>query len=129
MLFRSKSDTEVLVELVVERGTAAFPQLRGMFAVALWDARERVLLLARDRIGKKPLYWFHDRDGLYFASEIKALLALPNCPRTIDPNVLDLYLTYEAIPGTNTIFSGVHRLAPASVLTWTPGREPRIETY
>jgi len=127
--FRTRSDTEVLVHLFEDKGAAAIPELRGMFAIAAWDRRERRLLLARDRPGKKPLYWFQDARGLYFASEIKALLALPNCPREIDPAAIDLYLAFEAIPGTRTVFKGVHRLAPASTLSWSPGAEPRIETY
>jgi asparagine synthase (glutamine-hydrolysing) len=127
--FRTRSDTEVIVHLIEDQGARAFAQLRGMFAIAAWDARERTLRLARDRAGKKPLYWFRDRDGLYFASEIKALLVLPNCPREIDLEALDLYLTYQSVPGARTIFRGVHRLPPASVLTWRPGGEPAIDTY
>ena len=127
--FRTRSDTEVLVHLFEDLGVAAIPHVRGMFAIAAWDRRTRTLVLARDRPGKKPLYWFEDTRGLYFASEIKALLALPNCPRELDPNAIDLYLAYEAIPGTGTVFKGVQRLAPASTLTWTPGARPRIETY
>jgi asparagine synthase (glutamine-hydrolysing) len=127
--FRTRSDTEVLVHLIEERGRDALPLLQGMFALAAWNSRTRELLLARDRAGKKPLYWFQDRAGFYFASEIKALLTLPNCPRAIDPGALDLYLTYDAIPGTKTIFRGVSRLPPASVLTIAPGSSPRIETY
>ncbi len=127
--FRTKSDTEAILYLFRDRGAEAVRALRGMFAIAAWDRRTRTLLLARDRIGKKPLYWFEDARGLYFASEIKALLAVPSCPREIDPEAIDLYLAYEAIPGTRTIFKGVHRLAPASTLTWTAGAGPRIETY
>jgi asparagine synthase (glutamine-hydrolysing) len=127
--FRTRSDTEVIAHLIEEKGAHAFADLRGMFAIGAWDTRERRLFLARDRAGKKPIYWFRDARGLCFASEIKALLALPNCPREIDLEALDLYLTYQSIPGTRTIFRGVHRLAPASVLTWTPGSEPAIETY
>src|SRR5262249_11987722 len=95
--FRTQSDTEAIVHLFKSVGREAIPRLRGMFAIAAWDRRDRTLLLARDRIGKKPLYWFEDTRGLYFASEIKALLALPNCPREIDPDAIDLYLAYEAI--------------------------------
>jgi asparagine synthase (glutamine-hydrolysing) len=127
--FRTRSDTEVIVHLFRDRGAAAIPDLRGMFAIAAWDVRARRLLLARDRAGKKPVYWFQDAKGLYFASEIKALLRLPNCPDRVDPQALDLYLAYEAIPGSGTIFSGVRRLPPASTLTWSPGTEPRVETY
>jgi asparagine synthase (glutamine-hydrolysing) len=127
--FRTRSDTEVLLHLIQEKGAHAIPDLRGMFALAAWNTRTRELLLARDRIGKKPLYWFADDRGLYFASEIKALLVLPNCPRTVDPEALDRYLAFESVPGTRTIFKNVHRLAPASTLLWSPGTGPRIETY
>jgi asparagine synthase (glutamine-hydrolysing) len=127
--FRTRSDTEVLVNLIKDRGAAAMPLLRGMFALAAWDRRSRQLLLALDRPGKKPIYWFQDARGLYFASEIKALLVLPNCPRDVDPDAIDLYLAYEAIPGTRTIFKGIHRLPPAATLSWTAGSDPRIETY
>ena len=127
--FRTRSDSEVLLQLVAAEGIAALTSLRGMFAFGLWNQRTRQLLLARDRVGKKPLFWFEDRDGLYFASEIKALLTLPNCPAEVDPASLDLYLAYESIPGTRTIFRGVHRLAPASALIWSPGQPVRIERY
>jgi asparagine synthase (glutamine-hydrolysing) len=127
--FRTRSDTEVLVHLIGDRGAKAMSELRGMFALAAWDQRARQLILSRDRAGKKPLYWFEDRAGLYFASEIKALLVLPNCPREVDPASIDLYLAYEAIPGERTIFKGVHRLPPASTLLWNAGSPPRIETY
>ncbi len=127
--FHTRSDTEVIAHLIEEKGARAFQEFRGMFAIGAWDTRERRLLLARDRVGKKPLYWFRDARGLCFASEIKALLVLPNCPREVDLEALDLYLTYQSIPGTRTIFRGVHRLAPASVLSWVPGNEPTIETY
>ena len=127
--FRTRSDTEVLVTMIKDQGVAAMPHLRGMFALAAWDGRTRQLLLARDRPGKKPLYWFQDARGLYFASEIKALLVLPNCPRDVDPAAIDLYLAYEAIPGTRTIFKGIHRLPPATTLTWSAGSDPHVETY
>ena len=127
--FRTRSDTEVLVHLIGARGVEAVPELRGMFAFAVWDSRSRQLILARDRAGKKPLYWFQDAAGLYFASEIKALLTLPNCPRSVDPRAIDLYLAYESVPGTDTIFTGIRRLPPASTLVWSAGSAPRISTY
>lgn len=126
--FRTHSDTEAIVHLYEEVGPRVTDRLRGMFAFAIWNSRERSLLLARDRAGKKPVYWFEDADGIYFASEIKALLTLPNCPREIDPEAIDLYLTYQSIPGSKTIFRGVRRLPPASRLMWNGG-EARIERY
>ena len=126
--FRTHSDTEAIVHLYEELGARVPEKLRGMFAFAIWNTRDRSLLIARDRAGKKPVYWFEDAEGIYFASEIKALLTLPNCPREIDPESIDLYLTYQSIPGTKTIFNGVHRLPPASRLVWT-GESAKIETY
>jgi asparagine synthase (glutamine-hydrolysing) len=126
---RTRSDTEVLVHLIGERGPSAIRELRGMFALGAWDTKERRLILARDRMGKKPLYWFADLRGIYFASEIKALLALPHCPREVDPEAIDLYLAYQAVPGTRTIFKGIQRLAPASTLTWSARAGVHIEQY
>jgi asparagine synthase (glutamine-hydrolysing) len=127
--FHTKSDTEVMVHLYEEKGRAFVRDLRGMFAFGIWDTRRRTLLLARDRAGKKPLYYFEDAAGFYFASEIKALLTLPNCPREVDPRAIDLYLAYQSIPGETTIFRGVRRLPPASTLEWSAERGIRIEKY
>jgi asparagine synthase (glutamine-hydrolysing) len=127
--WRTRSDTEAIVHLYEEMGSSCVTRLRGMFAFGLWDAPRRRLLLARDRIGKKPLYYFEDADGLCFASEIKALLALPNCPTEVDPEAIDLYLAYQSVPGTKTIFKGVKRLPPGSILVWTPESGTRIERY
>lgn len=127
--FRTRSDTEAILHLYEEQGARVAESLRGMFAYGIWDERERRLVLARDRAGKKPLYYFEDAGGFHFASEIKALLTLPNCPRSIDPEAIDLYLTYQSIPGEKTIFAGVKRLPPASLLVWTPSGGAKIETY
>lgn len=127
--FATNSDTEAIVHLYEEIGEKVPERIRGMFAFGLWDANTRTLLLARDRIGKKPLYWFEDTEGIFFASEIKALLALDNCPREIDPESVDLYLTYQSVPGSRTIFCGVRRLDPACRLIWRPGGRARIEKY
>ena len=126
---RTQSDTETIVHLYEDFGEKVVDHLRGMFAFGVWDRSQRRLLLARDRIGKKPLFWFEDKEGIYFASEIKALLALPNCPREIDYESIDLYLAYQSIPGTKTIFRDIHRLAPASRLVWTPQSSASIEKY
>ena len=127
--FRTRSDTETIVHLYEDFGEKVVDHLRGMFAFGIWNRRNRQLLLARDRIGKKPLFWFEDKEGIYFASEIKALLVLPNCPFEVDYESIDLYLAYQSIPGTKTIFSGIHRLAPASRLVWTPQSSAFIEKY
>ena len=97
---RSSGDTEVLVHLYEDEGTRMFSLLRGMFALAIWDAPRRTLILARDRLGQKPLVYRHDGRRLVFASELKALLALPesDVPRRLDPLALDHYLSYGYVP-------------------------------
>ena len=102
--FRTGSDIEVLVHLYEERGPAFVEGLRGMFAVALWDARRRRLVLARDPYGIKPLVYARLGRRLAFASELKALLALPEFPREIDPDAVERYLALNAVPAPGTIF-------------------------
>jgi len=125
---RSEGDTEVIPHLYEEYGDAFVDHLRGMFAIALWDARHGRLVLARDRLGKKPLYW-RIRDGrLSWGSELKALLADPSLERTIDRTALSLYLGYQYVPAPRSILEGVSKLPPASRLVWEGG-SPRIERY
>ena len=116
-VFRTHSDTEVLVHLYEELGGEMVTRLRGMFAFAIWDSRRRILLLARDRVGIKPLYVFRNSEWLLFGSELKTLLAHPAVPRDISPTALDDYFTFGMIPGDATIFRGVEKLPPAHVLT------------
>ncbi|APW61483.1 asparagine synthase (glutamine-hydrolyzing) [Paludisphaera borealis] len=127
---RSKGDTEVLVHLYEDMGTRMFPLLRGMFALAIWDAPRRTLVLARDRLGQKPLVYRRHGGRLTFASELKALLALPESqiPRRIDAIALDQYLTYGYVPHPRTILEGVEKLPPAHFAVWHDG-EMRIERY
>ena len=127
--FRTRSDTETIVHLYEEKGAELLNRLRGMFALGIWNTRKKVLLLARDRIGKKPLYYFEDNEGIYFASEIKALLVLKNCPRQIDPRSIELFLAYQSIPGEHTIFDGVKRLAPGHMLIWKPDCHAKVSKY
>jgi asparagine synthase (glutamine-hydrolysing) len=115
--FATNSDTEVLVHLYEEVGDRLVDQLRGMFAFALWDQRSSRLLLARDRLGIKPLYYLHDEEKLLFASELKGILAYGDVPRDVDPHSLEDYLAYGMVSGTRTIFRGIHKLAPAHSLT------------
>jgi asparagine synthase (glutamine-hydrolysing) len=115
--FRTMSDTEVLVHLYEEHGSALVERLRGMFAFALWDRRRRELVLARDRVGLKPLYIYRDSEKLLFGSEIKAILAWPGVSRAIDAAALEDYLAYGMVPGARTIFQAVEKLPPAHVLT------------
>jgi asparagine synthase (glutamine-hydrolysing) len=112
---RSSGDTEVLVHLYEDEGTRMFSLLRGMFSLAIWDAPRRTLVLARDRLGQKPLVYRYDGQRLVFASELKALLALPASiiPRRLDPLALDHYLCYGYVPAPRTILDGIHKLPPA----------------
>jgi asparagine synthase (glutamine-hydrolysing) len=120
--FKSKSDTEVLVHLYEELGEACTRRLNGMFAFALWDARRRRLVLARDHLGIKPLFYAIDGRNLYFASEIKSLLCVPQLSRQIDVQALDAYLTFGFIPGPRTIFRDIRKLPPATCLVFEDGR-------
>jgi asparagine synthase (glutamine-hydrolysing) len=120
--FATRSDTEVLVRAWEEWGEACVDRLRGMFAFAIWDARRRRLVLARDRLGKKPLYYWH-RDGLLvFASEPKALLRHPAVGRALDPVALEHYAAFGYTPAARSIFDGIAKLPPGHVATLTGGR-------
>lgn len=119
--FRTSSDTEVLVHLYEKHGEGLVDHLRGMFAFALWDRRRRLLLLARDRLGLKPLYYLHDSETLLFGSEPKAILAYPGVSRDVDPKALEDYLAFGVVPGERSIFRGIKSLPPAHVLTIGPG--------
>ena len=115
--FRTKSDTEVIVHGFEEWGDDCVSRFRGMFTFAAWDARRRVLLLGRDRLGVKPLYYAELPGGLVFGSEIKALLEDPDVPRDWDPLALDAYMTLGYIPAPMTIFTGIRKLDAGHTLT------------
>jgi asparagine synthase (glutamine-hydrolysing) len=115
--FCSQTDTEVLVHLYEEKGEAFLNDLNGMFAISLWDERRARLLLARDRFGKKPLYYYNDGRRLLFGSELKAILADPSVPREMDPEALSSYLSLGYVPGPASIFKGIRKLPPASWMT------------
>ena len=117
--WRSSSDTEVLLRLLAREGTAGLRQLVGMFAFALWNGRERSLLLARDRVGIKPLYYQLLPDGIAFASELKALLLLGK-PR-IDHGAVRDFLFHGYIPAPKSIYSGIQKLPAGHTLTWRHG--------
>ena len=126
---RGRGDTPLIPHLYEEFGLAFVEHLEGMFAIALWDASEQRLVLARDRLGKKPLVWTRLDDGtLAFASEAKALLAVPGVQREADIAALDAYLALQYVPGERTGFRGIHRLAPASILVADATGE-RVERY
>ena len=114
--FATHGDTETLVHLYEEYGDACVHLLEGMFAFALWDAPNRRLLLARDRIGIKPLYYMETNGALLFASEIKALLCHPDVSVQADPQALDLYLALRYVPGPDTLFRGIKKLSPGHLL-------------
>jgi asparagine synthase (glutamine-hydrolysing) len=124
--FRTRSDTEAIVHAYEEYGAGCVRRLRGMFAFALWDEGERRLLLARDRAGKKPLYYTVDGDRLCFASEMKALLQDPGLKRVI--NRMRSTLLVGAIPSPSTIFDGIAQLPPAHYLVWERG-QARVTEY
>ncbi len=127
---RSTGDTEVLVHLYEDEGPAMVSLLRGMFALAIWDAPGRTLLLARDRLGQKPLVYRPEAGRITFASELKALLTLPETqfPRRLDPRALDRYLTFGYVPHPATILEGVYKLPPAHLAVWKDGHL-RLERY
>ncbi len=127
-IFHTRSDTETIVHLYEEYGTAFVQHLRGMFAIAIWDGRLNRLVLARDRLGKKPLYWRLVNGRLTYGSELKAILQDPDVDRVVDRESLDLYLQYQYVPAPWTIIRGVAKLPPASTLIWD-GDEPTIERY
>ena len=114
--FRTRSDTEVLLAAYREWGAGCLERLRGMFAFAVWDASKRTLLLARDRIGKKPLCYRVDADGISFASEPKAFLADPAFVPEVDREAMSQYLSYQYVPAPLTAFRGVNKLPPAHYL-------------
>ena len=120
--FSSASDTEVLLHLYEEYGERCVEPLRGMFAFAIWDGPRRSLLLARDRLGIKPLYYAATADGLLFGSELKALLQSPWLPRRVDRQGLMAYLRYGYVPDPHSILEGVAKLPPGHTLRIQDGR-------
>src|SRR5688572_14390377 len=120
--FYTSSDTETIVHGYEEWGESVFSRLRGMFGIALWDARTRTLLVARDRAGIKPLYYGEASGRLFFGSEAKCLLANPEVDRELDPAALDHYLAYLYTPRDRTIFKGLRKLPPGHVLRLHNGR-------
>jgi asparagine synthase (glutamine-hydrolysing) len=127
--FRTRCDTEVLPHLWEEYGTDLPRHIDGMFAIAVWDDREKVGFLARDRTGKKPLYyWAHDGQ-LHFASELKAILRVPGFERRLNLEAVHHYLSYKHVPHPLTIFDGVSMLPPAHFLLYRPGQVPAVSRY
>jgi len=127
--FRTNSDTEVIVEGYAVWGIDVVHRFRGMFAIALYDEQKDLLVLLRDRIGKKPLY-YAVRDGrLIFASEIKGILSYPGFPREADYGAIHEYLTFQYVPSPMTAFRGIQKLPPAHLLIAARHREPVVRQY
>jgi asparagine synthase (glutamine-hydrolysing) len=115
-VFKTQTDTEVIIHLYEELGPQCVEKLRGMFAFAIWDENTKTFFLARDRVGIKPIYYWHNDRSLVFASEIKAILADPGVERAIAPEVIDRFLTFLYLPGEETLFKNVLKLPPGSYL-------------
>jgi asparagine synthase (glutamine-hydrolysing) len=123
------SDTEVIVHAYEQWGIDCLERFRGDFAIALWDGRERRLWLARDRVGVKPLYYAQLPNGIAFASEIKALFALPEVPRRLRAEALDNYLSFLTPPAPQTMFAGIEKLSAATRMCIGSGGAVRVERY
>jgi asparagine synthase (glutamine-hydrolysing) len=126
--FRTRSDTEVVVRAFQRWGADCISRLRGMFAIAIWDAAEQKLFLARDRFGIKPLYWTKTSTGLYFASEVKALLPFLD-DRQVNGAALSDYFTFQFCLGEKTLMDGVWQLPAAHFSVLTPGQQPKPQRY
>jgi asparagine synthase (glutamine-hydrolysing) len=120
--FRSNCDTETVLRAFLQWDTACFARLRGMFAIALWTESRRRLVLARDRMGIKPLYFYRQGSDVYFGSELKAILEHRDVPRTLDLEALDAYLSVNYVPGPHTLIEGIRKLPPGHFLDWRHGR-------
>ena len=127
-VFKTHSDTEVIVHLYEEYGRDCVQKLRGMFAFAIWDSVKRTLFLARDRVGIKPLYYYLDDNFLSFGSEMKAILVDPAVRRDIDPAMIDRFLTYYYLPGPATLLRNFNKLEPGHWLVVQDGKV-QIESY
>lgn len=126
--FRTASDTEVILRAYMRWGADCVTHLRGMFAFAIWDAKERLLFIARDRFGIKPLYWTLTRNGLYFASEMKALLPFLDRPQ-VNPAALSDYFSFQFCLGEKTLLEGVWQLPAAHHATMRVGEPPQAQRY
>ncbi len=127
--WRTKSDTEVILKSIAHWGERGIDRFNGMFGFAAWNRNEKSLILARDRMGVKPLYYYHDGETLVFGSEIKALLASGLIPRNIDQQALWDYLTFRYVPGPQSIWKGVKKLQPGHILRVSRDAHPTEERY
>src|SRR5215472_8498749 len=124
--FHTQCDTEVVLHAFQQWNTDSFARLRGMFAIALWSEPQRRLVLARDRLGIKPLYFYHRGQDVWFGSELKAILEHPDVPRTLDTDALEHYLCLNYVPSPHTLVRGIEKLPPGHFLEWQNG-SMRIE--
>jgi asparagine synthase (glutamine-hydrolysing) len=127
-IFKTHSDTEVIVHLYEEYGRECVQKLRGMFAFAIWDSVRKCLFLARDRVGIKPLYYYLDKNFLSFGSEMKAMLIDPAVRREIDPAMIDRFLTFYYVPGSTTLLRNFFKLEPGHWLALQDGKV-QIQSY
>jgi asparagine synthase (glutamine-hydrolysing) len=127
-IFRSTTDTEVIVHAYEEYGIDCVPHFDGMFAFAIWDSRLRRLVLARDHFGIKPLYYFDSPEFISFASEIKSILADPQVAKRVDPQALSNFLTLHYVPAPRTMFDGIRKLLPGHLMVVEKGRT-RVQQY
>lgn len=127
--FKSHTDTEVIIHLYEEYGSACVQYLRGMFAFAIWDSRQQQLMLARDRLGVKPLYYCKTQSSLLFSSEMKAILASGEVPFTINNASIHQFLLWQCIPNPNTGFNEIKKLPPATFSIWRGARDLHVEKY
>jgi asparagine synthase (glutamine-hydrolysing) len=127
--FRTRSDSEVIVHAYEEYGEDCPAHLDGMFALAIWDVQQRTLLLARDRMGEKPLYYHAGPDVFVFGSELRALLEHPAVPRELSLESLARYLAFEYVPAPHSILDGIEKLLPGHLLTVSPQSKPRVVPY
>ncbi len=128
-IFKSKCDTEAILHAYEEWGVECLGLLRGMFAFGIWDSNLQRLFIARDRLGKKPLVYFHQNGHFAFASEIKALLQIPSVERKVNDIAIHHYLTYQYVPSPDTIFEGIKKLPPAHYLLYHRDGSLKIERY
>src|SRR6266699_1035254 len=120
--FRSNCDTETVLRAFLEWDVACFSRMRGMFAAALWTESLKRLVLVRDRMGIKPLYYYRHGDDVFFGSELKAILEHPEVPRQLDREALDSYLAVNYVPGPHTLIEGIKKAPPGHFLEWRNGK-------
>jgi asparagine synthase (glutamine-hydrolysing) len=128
-VFKTRSDTEVIVHLYEELGEISVERLRGMFAFGIWDDRRKSLFVARDRVGIKPLYYSMSATSFVFASEIKALLADPAIQAEVRPAMIDRFLTFDYLPGEETLFRNIYKLPPGFSMTIRNGKAQRRQYW